>query len=233
MDRFTSEVRFARRCGADVLRTVLMNGRRYEVFDTAEAFRAFFEKAKESLALARAIVEKHEVRLAVENHKDLQAPDLVVLVTKLDTPFVGVCLDTGNNLALLEHPHETAELLAPQVFTTHIKDMGVEEYAGGFLMSEMPLGTGFLDLPKVVAIIRKAQPKARLNLEMITRDPLKIPCLTPKYWATLEAVPARRLAEALAHTTARRPRVGRAQPATPSPRKGLPIVPTGSRTLVR
>ena len=25
----------------------------------------------------------------------------------------------------------------------------------------------------------------RFNLEMITRDPLKIPCLTEKYWATL------------------------------------------------
>jgi hypothetical protein len=43
--------------------------------------------------------------------------------------------------------------------------------------------------------VRKARPEVRLNLEMITRDPLKIPCLTPKYWATLESIPARRLAE--------------------------------------
>jgi sugar phosphate isomerase/epimerase len=198
VDRFAAEVRFAKRCGADVLRTVLMSGRRYEVFATAEAFRTFFEKAKESLALARPVVEKHEIRLAVENHKDLQAPDLVALIKKHDSPFIGITLDTGNNVALLEHPQETAELLAPLVFTTHIKDMGVEEYADGFLLSEVPLGTGFLDMPKIVATVRKHQPKARLNLEMITRDPLKIPCLTPKYWATLEAVPAKRLAEMLA-----------------------------------
>jgi sugar phosphate isomerase/epimerase len=197
-DRFAAEVRSAKRCGADLLRTVLMGGRRYEVFDTAEAFRTFFEKSKASLALARAVIEKEEIRLAVENHKDLQAPDQVALIKKLDSPLVGITLDTGNNIALLERPQETADLLAPLTFTTHIKDMGVEEYPDGFLLSEVPLGDGFLDLPKLVATVRKANPRARLNLEMITRDPLKIPVLTPKYWATLESVPARRLAEMLA-----------------------------------
>lgn len=215
VDRFAAEVRFARRCGADVLRTVLMGGRRYEVFDTAEAFREFFEKAKQSLGLARAVVEKQDMRLAVENHKDLPAADLITLIKKLDSPLVGVCLDTGNSVALLEHPEETARLLAPHTFTTHIKDMGLEEYASGFLLSEVPLGAGFLDLPKLVAMVRKHQPAARLNLEMITRDPLKIPCLTPKYWATLEAVPARRLAAVLA--------LVRAKAGKPLPRvSGLP-----------
>ena len=33
---------------------------------------------------------------------------------------------------------------------------------------------------------------------MMTRDPLKVPCLTPKYWATLENIPGRRLAEMIA-----------------------------------
>ena len=47
-------------------------------------------------------------------------------------------------------------------------------------------------------MLRKAKAALRLNLEMITRDPLKIPCLTEKYWATLDDVPGRRLAAALA-----------------------------------
>jgi sugar phosphate isomerase/epimerase len=198
VERFTAEVRTAKRCGVAVFRTVLMNGRRYEVFDSVEAFRKFFEQGKQALAWARPVVEKHEIRMAVENHKDLQAPDQADLIKKLDSPFVGICLDTGNNLALLEAPQETAELLAPYTFTTHIKDMGVEEYADGFLLAEVPLGSGFLDLAKIVATVRKARPEIHLNLEMMTRDPLKIPCLTPKYWATLENIPGRRLAEMLA-----------------------------------
>ena len=198
VERFTAEVRSAKRCGATLFRTVLMNGRRYEVFDSGETFRKFFEQARQALTLARPIVEKHEVRMAVENHKDLQAPDLLDLIKKHDSPFVGVCLDTGNNIALLEAPGETVELLAPHVMTTHIKDMGVEEYADGFLLAEVPLGTGFLDVPKLVAALRRGRPALRLNLEMMTRDPLKVPCLTSKYWATLENIPGRRLAAMLA-----------------------------------
>jgi hypothetical protein len=38
----------------------------------------------------------------------------------------------------------------------------------------------------------------RLNLEMITRDPLRVPCLGEKYWATFDGVPGRQLARALA-----------------------------------
>jgi sugar phosphate isomerase/epimerase len=197
-ERFTREVQTAKRCGAKLFRTVLMSGRRYEVFDSAEAYRKFFEQGKQSLALARPIVEKHEIRMAVENHKDVQAADLLDLVKKLDSPHIGVCIDTGNSISLLESPQETVDLLTPHAFTTHIKDMGVEEYADGFLLSEVPLGTGFLDLAKIVATVRKARPDIALNLEMITRDPLKVPCLTPKYWATLEHVPGRRLADMLA-----------------------------------
>jgi sugar phosphate isomerase/epimerase len=198
VERFTAEVRTAKRCGAAVFRTVLTSGRRYEVFDSADAFRQFVERGKQALARARPVVEKHEVRMALENHKDLRAPELLDLLKKLDSPLAGVCIDTGNNIALLEAPQETVDLLAPHAFTTHLKDMGVEEYADGFLLSEVPLGTGFLDLAKVVATVRRARPDMRLNLEMITRDPLKVPCLTPRYWATLEDVSGRRLADMLA-----------------------------------
>jgi sugar phosphate isomerase/epimerase len=198
VERFTKEIQSAKRCGATVLRTVLMNGRRYEAFDRDEAFRKFREQAMQALVWAKPVVEKLEVRLAVENHKDLQAPELLDALKKLDSPFVGVCLDFGNNIALLETPERTVELLAPHTFTTHIKDMGVEEYPDGFLLSEVPLGAGFLDLQKIVATLRKARPDIHLNLEMITRDPLKVPCLTTKYWATLDDVPGRRLAEMLA-----------------------------------
>jgi sugar phosphate isomerase/epimerase len=198
LERFSAEVKTAKDCGVTIARTVCTTGRRYEVFDSADAFRAFSEQARKSLALARPIVEKQELKLAVENHKDLRAVELVELMKEFKSPWLGVCVDTGNNISLLEKPTETVELLAPLAFTTHIKDMGVEEYQDGFLLSEVPLGTGMLDMPALCQALRKAQPGIRFNLEMITRDPLKIPCLTRKYWATLEQVRGRRLADMLA-----------------------------------
>jgi sugar phosphate isomerase/epimerase len=175
-----------------------MTGRRYEVFNTAEQFKEFAEKGRQSLELARPIVEKQQIRLAVENHKDLRTVELVELIQSMKSAQIGVCVDTGNNIALLEEPMETIETLAPLAFTSHIKDMGVEEYTDGFLLSEVPLGNGFLDLAKAKEVLTRANPGIRFNLEMITRDPLKIPCLTKKYWATLEAIPGRRLADMLA-----------------------------------
>jgi hypothetical protein len=76
--------------------------------------------------------------------------------------------------------------------------MGVAEYPEGFLLSEVPLGAGFLDLARIVRLLRAKNPAVRINLEMITRDPLRVPCLGAKYWATFETLPARHLAATLA-----------------------------------
>jgi sugar phosphate isomerase/epimerase len=197
-DRFLAELKAAKGLGATVLRTVCLNTRRYETFATAEAFREFARKSRESLELAEPLAARAGARLAVENHKDWRIDEFLDLLRHLSSRHVGVCVDTGNSVALLEDPLAVAEAYAPFALTTHFKDMAVAEYEDGFLLSEVPLGTGFLDLTKVVATLRAKNPAIRFNVEMITRDPLKVPCLTPKYWATLGRVPGRDLADALA-----------------------------------
>ena len=34
------------------------------------------------------------------------------------------------------------------------------------------------------SLVQRARPATRMSLEMITRDPLHVPCFTDKYWAT-------------------------------------------------
>jgi sugar phosphate isomerase/epimerase len=196
-DRFEAEVRAAKDAGADVLRTVMLGGRRYEVFKTAAEYRAFKDRAWKSLQLAAPVVARHKVRLAVENHKDYRADELADVMKRLKSAFVGVTVDTGNNIALLEDPHGTVEALAPWAMSVHLKDMAVKESADGFLLSEVPLGDGYLDLKRVVGTLRKANPAIRFNLEMITRDPLRVPCLADGYWATFAELPGRDLARTL------------------------------------
>jgi 3-oxoisoapionate decarboxylase len=196
-ERFESELRSARDAGVSVLRTVCLNGRRYETFATAAAFEQFAKQACERLTLAEPIAAKVDVKLAVENHKDWRADQLADILKKLASKHVGCCVDTGNNIALLDDAHDTVDTLAPWAFTTHFKDMAVAEYADGFLLSEVPLGKGYLDLPRIIKTLRKHQPQIRFNLEMITRDPLKVPCLTKPYWATFDTLPAKYLATTL------------------------------------
>ncbi len=195
--RFEQEVKHAKEAGAQVLRTVSLGQRRYEVLHSPEAFQAFKKDALAALQLAEPVVSKHQVKLGVENHKDWRAQELVRTLQQLDSEWVGVTLDFGNSIALLEDPMEVVQTLAPYVVSTHVKDMAVEEYKEGFLLSEVPLGKGILDLPKIVALCKKHNPQVTFNLEMITRDPLEIPCLHPDYWATFAEVSGSELARTL------------------------------------
>ena len=196
LDRFEADLRASREAGAEVVRAA-MDGRRYEPFKSAEEFRQFIAKAWHSLTLAEPVLKKHRLRLAIENHKDCRVPELLDILKRLSSESVGVCVDTGNSLALLEDPMSVVEQLAPFAVSTHLKDVAVQEYEEGFLLSEVPLGEGFLDLKRMVSLLRGANPKVQFNLEMITRDPLKIPCLTEKYFATMPTLSAREMAAAL------------------------------------
>lgn len=181
---FEAEVRQTREAGASVARAVFTNGRRYEAFPTLEAFRAFHEQAQQTLALIEPTLKKHRLKLAIENHKDHTTEELVGMMKVISSEWIGVLVDTGNNLALLEEPHAAVEALAPFALSVHLKDMAVQASDDGFLLSEVPLGSGFLDLTRMIAALRKANPGIVINLEMATRDPLRIPCLTDGYFAT-------------------------------------------------
>ncbi|GAB3639816.1 hypothetical protein GCM10027423_04520 [Spirosoma arcticum] len=194
---FQQTVIRSKEAGAQVLRTVCSSGRRYENLHSSEAFNEMKTTAMTSLKLAEPVLRKHKVKLGVENHKDWRAPELAQMLKQLSSEWVGVTLDFGNNIALVEDPMAVVQTLAPYVFSTHVKDMGVEEYADGFLLSEVPLGKGMLDLPAMVALCRKHNPAVTFNLEMITRDPLEIPCLKTDYWATFGSVPGAELARML------------------------------------
>jgi sugar phosphate isomerase/epimerase len=196
--RFEAQLLYAKEAGAKILRTVCMSGRRYENFHSQAEFQQFKMGAISSLRLAEPIVRKHQIKLAIENHKDWRASEMVVLIKLIQSEWIGVTLDFGNNISLLENPMEVISTLAPYSFSTHVKDMGVQEYEKGFLLSEVPLGQGIVDLPAAVALCKKSNPLITFNLEMITRDPLKIPCLDSAYYETMGDISSSALAKTLA-----------------------------------
>lgn len=202
---FEQAVTVAKAAGASSLRVVCLLGRRYEMFDTREAWETAVEGFHRQIAAAVPIVEKHRMRLGIENHKDWRVDQQVELLRQYSSEYVGVTLDTGNNLSILDDPIETVEKLAPYTFNVHFKDMALVENETGFLMSEVPLGEGLLDLKRMVNLIRAARPEVHFSLEMITRDPLEVPCLTDRYWATFGDVNGLALARALQRIRANRP----------------------------
>jgi sugar phosphate isomerase/epimerase len=203
---FEHAVRVAKEAGASSLRVVCLLGRRYEMFDTLQDWKDAVAGFHKQIAAAVPIVEKHRMPLGIENHKDWRVDQQVALLKQYSSAYVGVTLDTNNNMALLDDPMETIEKLAPYTFNVHLKDTAVEEYEQGFLLSEVALGDGMLDLKRIVGTIRRAKPDVHFSLEMITRDPLEIPCLTNKYWATFDDLNGVHLARMLALVRANKPR---------------------------
>ncbi len=193
-EAFQKTLENAKAVGALCVRSACLSGRRYETFSTMEDWNRFVAQSRQAMERAVRMAEAAKVPLALENHKDWTADEFAAVLKRYSSEYFGVCLDTGNNMSLLDHPMETVEKLAPYAISTHIKDMAVEEYPDGFLLAEVPFGEGMLDLKKMVATIRGARPKVRFTLEMITRDPLKVPCLTEKYWATFSERSGPRLA---------------------------------------
>jgi sugar phosphate isomerase/epimerase len=197
LDRFEAQVRTAKACGDGVLRTVCLGGRRYESFDSLRAWEDFAARSLEALRRAEPVLARHKVRMAFENHKDWRVPEMIPLLKKLSSEWIGAWVDFGNNHALLEDDHDVVDALAPWAFAAHVKDMAAAEYADGILVADVALGKGAHDLPRMIAALRKANPKIEFCLEAAVRDPLKVPCFTPRYWATLPDVPGSDLARAL------------------------------------
>ena len=203
---FENAVRVAKAAGATSLRVVCLLGRRYEMFESPAAWKSAVADYHKQIEVALPIVEKHRMPLGIENHKDFRVDEQVELYKRYSNEFLGVTLDTNNNISVLDDPMETVEKLAPYTFNVHLKDSAFEEYEHGFLLSEVPLGEGMLDMKRIVDTVRKAKPDVKFSLEMITRDPLEVPCLTDRFWASFDDVNGVFLARMMASVRANRPK---------------------------
>lgn len=193
---FEAELKKAQEVGAVALRSDCLSARRYEAFHTLAAWQQHVAERQARIETARPLLDKYKIPLGLENHKDFTTDEGVGLMQRLATEYFGVCLDFGNNISLLDDPMQTIQKLAPYTVCVHLKDVGVAPTDDGFLLSEVVLGDGYLDLQGAIDAIRKVRPQVRYSLEMITRDPLRVPCLEDSYWVTFPD----RNGLALAHT---------------------------------
>jgi len=197
---FEAQVKAYKEAGAIAFHAAMTN-RRYEEITSVEMFKQRFEQSQKSIDLARPVLDKYKIPLAIENHKGWRSAEQAAWMKRVGSEYVGVCLDFGNNMSLCEVPEETLNNLLPYIVFAHIKDMAVQEYEDGFLLSEVPFGDGVVDLKMFVDTLRKKNPQMPIYLEMITRDPLKIPVYNDSYWRsfddTYSPLPGRDLAKML------------------------------------
>lgn len=118
--------------------------------------------------------EEYKVKIGLENHLDLTAKELLGLIEAVDSEYVGVCFDFGNQLFLLEDPAEAAEILAPHIYSTHFKDGIIFPTEDGAVWVRTLFGDGFVDLPSIINTIYKHHPEVNLSIEDLP-DLFRIP----------------------------------------------------------
>ena len=122
------------------------------------------------------------VILAMENHIDFTAREILHLIEDVGSASFGVNFDTGNALRLFEDPVEEAKLLAPYIHATHIKD--VSPRRGGSprewnFWESVPAGQGVVDIQGVMKVLQDRGYPGVLCVE--------VDCLRPS-WEEDEAV---------------------------------------------
>ena len=111
--------------------------------------------------------EKAGVVIALENYEVHSARELRTLVEKVDSQFLGVCLDTVNNFGALESPSQVLSELAPFVVNLHIKEFQIQRvpYMMGYMVTGCPAGTGRLDVENLLRTLDGSARKINVILE--------------------------------------------------------------------
>jgi len=111
------------------------------------------------------LIEEYGMQIAIENHTDTFADEILWIVDKLNHPLIGTCVDTMNPLSVIENPYYAMERMLPQAYCCHFSDdriyvdpLGVHDVGAAH-------GQGSMDCPKMIAQIRENSPMEKIIFE--------------------------------------------------------------------
>jgi sugar phosphate isomerase/epimerase len=163
-DDMVASIERAKAIGADVMRVVGSS-----LMFRNQAHEPQLERLTRMFSEAVKVAEKHGVRMAVENHIDFTADEMLRLLTAVNSRYLGVNFDTGNFVRLLDDPIKGMEKLAKYVYATHIKDLKpqkgvpVDEW---YFFSSTPVGDGIVDNLRLARLLAQAGYKGFLAVEI-------------------------------------------------------------------
>jgi len=163
-DEMVAGIPNAKLIGADVMRVVgsSLMFRHEPHGPQIAALAKMFKKAV-------IVAEDLGVKMAVENHIDFTADEILQLLEEVDSDYFGLNFDTGNFLRLLDDPVKGMEKLAPHVLATHVKDLMPDKNArptDWHFFAGVPVGMGLIDNQTLAQLLHKANFKGFLAVEI-------------------------------------------------------------------
>ncbi len=149
----------------------------------ASGWHAHYNAVLEILRSVAPLARDLGVSIAVENHQDATSWDLVNLCEEAGPDAVGVCLDTGNALAVCEDPLEAAKRLAPYVRHVHLKDYRLYFAADGFRLARCVAGDGVVDFPGILAALADTPHTLLPGIEVGAQASRHVTLLQDDWWS--------------------------------------------------
>jgi sugar phosphate isomerase/epimerase len=151
-----------RRLGAWILRVCLPFSR----FDRHTDVRREIDRAKDWILLSLPDIETQGIRLAVDNHRNLRAEELVGMVEEIGSAHVGISLDPADALSVMEDPLAAAKHMLPFTLSVRLKDYLLQPTASGFRVTGAPLGQGMVPVADLYRLIEEEGMVDRVILEV-------------------------------------------------------------------
>jgi 3-oxoisoapionate decarboxylase len=141
-------VMIAHRIGARLLRTVL-SGSLLDIEELANA--------EQGIRQVLPTLQRLGVTLAFENNEAFSASEFAGLMRRINSPYVGICLDSANSLGRPETLDEIVKHLAEYAVMFHAKDYNIRriDTRMGFCILGKPVGSGRVDFDWVLAELRR------------------------------------------------------------------------------
>ena len=154
------------------------------------------------------------IKLAVENHGgDLQSREMKMMIEAVGRDVMGVCLDSGNPVWMLEDPHMTLEMLIPYAETCHVRDSAVWRVPEGIAVRWVNMGEGNVDIDGWIRKFIQAKPALPIIFEnLVSGAPRVHHVYDPAFWDNWRKMPAWEFSRFLAIADR-----GTPKPATPLP----------------
>ncbi len=116
--------------------------------------------ADESVARIHQVLpmlKEKKIILGIENHDRFPSHVFAKMVKELDSPYVGIVLDTVNSFACEENTDQVLDKLAPYTVNFHMKDFRIDRVpnAMGLLVTGTIAGEGRLNFPKILERLRR------------------------------------------------------------------------------
>ncbi|WP_326974531.1 sugar phosphate isomerase/epimerase family protein [Caproicibacter sp. BJN0012] len=127
-----------------------------------------YEQFKKNIPL----MEKYNMKVAIENHCDTFADEVIWLVKQLAHPLIGACCDTINCLVLMEGIEECVRKMAPYCYCVHFCDNRIVTDPDGTHSLGTAIGQGDVDCLKIMQILRAEAPEELDTIDLEIELPL-------------------------------------------------------------